>query len=124
MNPIKLVTRPIHNLTQAVVMPFKAVFVVGLCALINWMTSPGHWWVQWVALGMGIAVVVAWGRAAKTLFVLALVSWVGWKIYQRYGEQARQRFDDWVARTQPQAADVVDIFRSPSRRKSVIDAAQ
>ncbi len=23
--------------------------------IINVMTSPGHWWVQWVALGIGIA---------------------------------------------------------------------
>lgn len=124
MNPIKLVTRPIHNITQAIVMPFKALFVVGLCALINWMTSPGNWWVQWVALGMGIAVLVAWARAAKTLVLLAVVAWVGYKIYQRYGEQARQRFDEWVARTQPQAAEVVDLFRSPSRRSSVIDGAR
>lgn len=111
MNPIKFVTRPIRNLTEAIVMPFRALFVVGLCALINWMTSPGHWWVQWVALGMGIAVLVAWARAAKTLLVLGLVAFVGWKIYQRYGDAARARFDDWVARTQPQAAEIIDIVR-------------
>jgi hypothetical protein len=23
--------------------------------VINLMTSPGHWWVQWAALGLGIA---------------------------------------------------------------------
>ena len=123
MNPLNFVTRPVRNLTQAIVMPFKALCVVGLCFVINWMTSPGHWWVQWVALGMGIAVVVAWARAAKTLIMLAVVAWVGWKIYQRYGEAARQRFDDWVARTQPQVAEVVDLFRSPARRSSVIDVA-
>lgn len=26
-----------------------------LLFVINWMTSPGHWWVQWAALGIGIA---------------------------------------------------------------------
>jgi hypothetical protein len=123
MNPIKFITRPVRDLTQAIVMPFKALFVVGLCFVINWMTSPGHWWVQWVALGMGIAVLVAWARAAKTLILLALVAFVGWKIYQRYGQAARDRFDDWVSRTQPQAAEVVDLFRSPTRRASVIDTA-
>ena len=40
MNPFSIVTRPVRNLTQAVLMPFKALFVVGLCFLINWMTSP------------------------------------------------------------------------------------
>ena len=93
MNPIKLVTRPIRNLTEAIVMPLRALFVVGLCALINWATSPGQWWVQWVALGMGIAVLVAWARAARTLVVLGIVAWVGWKIYQRYGATARTRFE-------------------------------
>ena len=28
-------------------------------ALIYLMTSPGHWWVQWAALGIGIAWVVS-----------------------------------------------------------------
>lgn len=123
MNPFSIVTRPVRNLTQAVVMPFKALFVVGLCFLINWMTSPGHWWVQWVALGMGIAVLLAWARAAKTLLVLGVVAYVGWKIYPRHGQAARDRFDAWVARTQPQAAEVVDLFRSPQRRANVVDAA-
>jgi hypothetical protein len=111
VNPIKLVTRPIRNLTEAIVMPLRALFVVGLCALINWATSPGQWWVQWVALGMGIAVLVAWARAARTLVVLGIVAWVGWKIYQRYGATARTRFEDWVARTRPKAAEVVELVR-------------
>lgn len=51
--------RPIKDLTDAVTMPFRALFVVGICWVINAMTSPGHWWVWWVALGMGIATLVA-----------------------------------------------------------------
>jgi hypothetical protein len=27
--------------------------------VINLMTSPGHWWVQWAALGLGIAWVMS-----------------------------------------------------------------
>lgn len=121
MNPLSFVMQPVKNITDAVVMPFKALFVVGLCGLINWMTFAGSWWVKWVALGMGIAVVVAWARAAKTLLLLALIGWVGWKIYQRYGDTARARFDEWVARTQPQAAEVIDLLRSRGAREKVID---
>lgn len=121
MNPLSFVMQPVKNITDAVVMPFKALFVVGLCGLINWMTYAGSWWVKWVALGMGIAVVVAWARAAKTLLLLALIGWVGWKIYQRYGDTARARFDEWVARTQPQAAEVIDLLRSRGAREKVID---
>jgi len=121
MNPLKSVLRPVTNLADAVLMPFKALFVVGLCAVINWMTFSGQWWVKWVALGMGIAVVVAWARAAKTLVMLALLAWVGWKVYQRYGEAGRARLDEWVRRTQPQAAEVLELLRSGDARSRVGD---
>jgi hypothetical protein len=113
MSLFKFVTRPVRNLTDAIVMPFKAVFVVGLCGVINAMTYSGTWWVKWVALGMGIATVLAFARAAKTLLVLALVAWAGMKIYQRYGQAARERFDDWVSKTQPDAAGVLAALRAP-----------
>ena len=32
-----------------------APFIVLMLFVINVMTSPGHWWVQWAALGIGIA---------------------------------------------------------------------
>jgi hypothetical protein len=112
MNPIRFVTRPIRNLVDAVVMPFKAIFVVGLCALINAMTFHGVWWVKWVALGMGIAVLVAFARAAKTLATLALLAWAGWWLHKRYGAAAKAKFDEWAARTQPQAAQVLELIRT------------
>ena len=116
MNPLNLITRPIGDLARAVVLPVKALFVVGLCALINAMTSPGEWWFQWVALGMGIAVLVAWARAVKTLLLLALL-WVGGRwVYRNHGEAARQRFDEWVARTQPQAGQVVQALHAVGTR--------
>jgi fatty acid desaturase len=111
MNPIRFITRPVGNLVDAVVMPFKALFVVGLCALINSMTSPGHWWFKWVALGMGIAVLVAWARAARTLLLLALVAAAGWWVYRHHGQAARERFDDWVRRTQPQQHQLFEVLR-------------
>ena len=116
MNPFSLITHPVKAVTDAIFMPIKALFVIGLCGAINWMTFHGTWWVKWVALGMGILVIIKLARAAKTLLLLALVAWAGWKIYQRYGAEARQRFDEWVARTQPQAAQVMEVLRSPTSR--------
>jgi hypothetical protein len=114
MNPLRFIFSPVRDITQAVVMPFKALFVVGLTGFINAMTYHGVWWFKWVAFGMGIAVIVSLARAARTLLLLALVAWVGWMIYKRYGAAARQRFDDWVARTQPQAAQVMAVLRAPA----------
>ncbi len=118
MNPLKLITRPANDIAQAIIMPFKALFVIGLTGFINAMTYNGNWWFKWVAFGMGIAVLVSLARAAKTLLLLALVAWVGWKIYQRYGQAARERFDAWVAQAQPQAAQVLHALRSPTRSES------
>jgi hypothetical protein len=58
MNPLK----PVSDITRLFTTPLKAIFVVGLCGLLNWMTYAGNWWVKWVALGMGIAVVVSVAR--------------------------------------------------------------
>lgn len=96
MNPFAFVTAPIQTLWDAVAKPFKAVFVVGLCYVINRMTSPETAWWHWVALGMSIAVLVAWARAFKTLVLLAIVLYVGRWIYRRYGDVAKARFDAWV----------------------------
>ncbi|MDE2367391.1 MAG: hypothetical protein KGN16_00340 [Burkholderiales bacterium] len=85
MNPLRWLLTPVRDVTRAIVMPFKAVFVVGLTGMINALTYDGEWWFKWVALGMGIAVVVSLARAARTLIMLGLAAWVGNKLYRRYG---------------------------------------
>lgn len=44
--------------------------VIVLLAFINLVTSPGHWWVQWAALGISIAWVVSLFRVARTALLL------------------------------------------------------
>jgi len=102
---------PLRDLHRALTMPFRALFVVTLCGVINAMTYSGTWWVKWVALGMGIATVVALAKGARTLAVLALIALAGWWIYRRYGAAARAGFDDWVGRAKPAAADVLQRLR-------------
>ena len=60
---------------KAVKFLFTAPVILLFLFVVNLMTSPGHWWVQWAALGLGIAwffsllrviraVIVAGGLAA------------------------------------------------------------
>ena len=43
----------------------KAPFILALLFVINLMTSPGEWWVQWAALGIGIAWVASLFRVIR-----------------------------------------------------------
>jgi hypothetical protein len=63
MNPFY----PLAAVIKAVTFPFKAIFVVGLCYFINWFTSPGEWWANWVLFGMVIATVCVWFRALRAV---------------------------------------------------------
>ena len=47
-----------------------APFIVLICFVINVMTSPGDWWVQWVAFGIGIAWVINFFRLVRDIAVL------------------------------------------------------
>lgn len=85
MNPINAVS----DLTKALTFPFKFVFVVGLCTAINWLTSPGHWWVQWVALGMGIALLCIWARALRTIVTAAAVAAIGYLVFRWWSSRSQ-----------------------------------
>jgi hypothetical protein len=41
--------------------------ILAMLFVINLMTSPGHWWVQWAALGIGIAWVINLMRVVRAL---------------------------------------------------------
>jgi hypothetical protein len=86
---LSLLPAPLRQLADGVLMPLRALFVVGLTGAINAATYDGVWWFKWVALGMGIATVVALARAIKTLVVLGLVAWLGAKLLRRFGGGAQ-----------------------------------
>ena len=65
---------------HAVTFLFKGPLILAMLLVINLMASPGHWWVQWPALAIGIvwvfslfrvirAVVLAGGLAALGLYL-------------------------------------------------------
>jgi hypothetical protein len=49
---------------------FTAPFLLAFLFVINLMTSPGHWWVQWAALGIGIAWVINLFRLTRALLLV------------------------------------------------------
>jgi hypothetical protein len=47
----------------------KAPLILLMLLVINLMTSPEHWWVQWPALGLGIAWVISLFRVARAMLL-------------------------------------------------------
>ena len=58
------------RLARSVGFIFKAPLIVLFLFIINLMTSPGHWWFQWAALGIGIAWVMSLFRVLRAIVVL------------------------------------------------------
>ena len=54
---------------EAVKFLFIGPLILAFLVVVNWMTSPGDWWVQWAALGIGIAWFVSLGRVVVALVV-------------------------------------------------------
>lgn len=54
---------------RAVKFLFVGPMVLAMLFVINWMTSPGEWWVQWAALGIGIAWFISLFRVLAALVV-------------------------------------------------------
>ncbi len=48
---------------------FVGPLILAFLFVINWMTSPGDWWVQWAALGIGIAWVISLFRVIGAILV-------------------------------------------------------
>jgi len=71
---------PLHVLrvVGAIKFLFVGPLVFLMLVVINGMTSPGVWWIQWPALGLGIAWVVSLLRVLKAALlaggIAALIS--------------------------------------------------
>ena len=48
---------------------FMGPVILVMLVIINAVTSPGHWWVQWAALGIGIAWVISLFRVLTAIAV-------------------------------------------------------
>ena len=48
----------------------KGPIILLVLFFINLMTSPGHWWVQWAALGIGIVWIFSLLRVIRAFLVV------------------------------------------------------
>ena len=55
---------------RAVNFLFKGPAILLMLFVINAMTSPGHWWVRWAALGIGIAWFISLFRVLRAAILL------------------------------------------------------
>jgi hypothetical protein len=68
---------------RAIKFLFTAPFILILLVVINWMTSPGRWWVQWAALGIGIAWFIALFRVMRAIILVGGLAALGTWLAQR-----------------------------------------
>ena len=68
-----------HTL-RAVKFLFVGPLLLLFLVVVNALTSPGHWWVQWAALGIGIAWLLSLFRVLWAMVVMggaaALIAYV------------------------------------------------
>jgi len=73
------VFRPLRRVKFLVTAPF----IVLLLLVINLMTSPGEWWVQWAALGLGIAWVINLFKLIRDIILLGGLAAFGAYLFNR-----------------------------------------
>jgi len=56
---------------------FVGPFILLVLFVINWVTSPGDWWVKWAALGIGIAWFISLIRVLRALVVVGGLAAIG-----------------------------------------------
>lgn len=70
---------PVIQTARALRFLFVGPLVLALLVVINLVTSPGHWWVQWPALGIGIAWFISLLRVLRAaILVGGLAALIGY----------------------------------------------
>ena len=62
---------------------FVGPAILLMLLVINWLTSPGEWWVQWAALGIGIAWVMSLLRVLRAVVVAGGLAALGVYLFKR-----------------------------------------
>ncbi len=71
---------------RAIKFLFVGPAVLLLLVVINLMTSPGDWWVQWAALGIGIAWIISLFKVIRAAIIAGGLAALGAYIVSRRRE--------------------------------------
>ena len=72
-------TKTLHAFTFL----FTGPLILLMLLVINLMTSPGHWWVQWPALGIGIAWFISLFRVLRAVVLAGGLAALGFYLAKR-----------------------------------------
>jgi hypothetical protein len=61
--------------------------IVAMLFVINLMTSPGDWWFQWAAFGIGIAWFISLMRVVRSVIVVGGLAALGYLAYRYFTKQ-------------------------------------
>jgi len=78
---------PGYKTFRAIKFLITAPLTLAMLFVINLMTSPGVWWFQWAALGLGIAWVVSLFRVLKSIIVVGGLAALGYIAYRYFTKQ-------------------------------------
>ena len=67
--PSNMITGPFAVL-RAIRFLFVGPLILVFLCVVNLMTSPGHWWIQWPALGIGLAWFICFLRVLKAALIV------------------------------------------------------
>jgi hypothetical protein len=79
---------PGYRTAKSVGFLIKAPFILAMLFVINLMTSPGEWWVQWAALGIGIAWFFALFRVLRMVLLAGGLAALGLYLFNRHAGAA------------------------------------
>lgn len=77
---------PGYKTFRAIKFLITGPMILAMLFVINLVTSPGHWWVQWAAFGIGIAWFISLLRVIRSVIVvggLAALSYIAYKYFTK-----------------------------------------
>ena len=77
---------PGYKTFRAIKFLITGPMILAMLFVVNLVTSPGHWWVQWAAFGIGIAWVLSLFRVLRSVIVaggLAALAYIAYRYFTK-----------------------------------------